>query len=78
MDKHQAELEKATKEATFIPADLRSRVVGFIFLGATQGPRGEKYYYRDPITDEYYYESEFDREMRLLIKKNQLKKYAKK
>lgn len=78
MDKYAAELEKATKEATFIPADLRTRIVGFIFLGATQGKRGTIYYYRDPLTDEYYYESEFDREMRLLIKKNKFKNYRKK
>ena len=78
MDKYQAELERATKEATFIPADMRIRIIGFTFLGATQGPRGTMYYYRDSLTDKYYYESEFDREMRLLIKKNKFKKYTKK
>ncbi len=78
MDKYVEELEKATKEATFIPADLRNRVIGFIFLGATKGTRGETYYYKDSSTGEYYYESEFDREMRLLIKRNQFKNYRKK
>ena len=77
MDKYEAEMERAIKEATFIPKELYSWVVGFVFLGATQGQRGTVYYYKDPQTDEYYYESEFDRKMRLLIKKNQLKRYTK-
>ena len=78
MDKYQEELEKAVKEASFIPSHLRSYVVGFIFLGATQGTYGTKYYYRNPSTGEYYCESEFDREMRLLIKRNKFQKYTKK
>lgn len=78
MDKYQAELEKAIKEATFIPATLYSWVIGFVFLGATQGPRGTTYYYRHPSTGEYYYESEFARTMRLKIRQDRLKKYTKK
>ena len=77
-DKYQIELERAQAEATFIPSDMRILISGFIFLGATQGQRGTVYYYKNQIDGKYYHESEFDRHMRNLIRKNKLNRYAKK
>lgn len=77
MDKNITELEKAIKEANIIPKEYRDRIAGFTFLGAVQGPAGNVYYYYDKGEDRYYCETDFDREMRAIIKKNKIRKYGK-
>lgn len=78
MDKYKEELERAVKEANIIPREMENRIIGFVFLGAVQELGKNYYYYRDPWQDKYYYESDFDREMRKLIKRNRFQNYAKK
>lgn len=73
MDKNVAELERAKKEANIIPKEYQNRIAGFDFLGAVQGVRGNIYYYHDKGENKYYCETDFDREMRAILKKKRKK-----
>ena len=78
MDRYEAELRKAVEVASPIPTKLYGMFVGFIFVGATRGVCGDTFYYRNPQTNEYHYETEFGRKMRLKIRENKFQRYAKK
>lgn len=78
VDKYEEELKKAKEKAGFIPSFNRWKVPYMKFLGTIQGERGNRHYYYDETEDTYYYESDFDKEMRLKLKQSKFKKYAKK
>lgn len=78
VDKYEEQLKTAIEKASFIPSDVRWRVPYMQFFRTIQGERGNKHYYYDDIEDKYYYESDFDKEMRLKLQQNKFKNCTKK
>lgn len=66
---YRTELEKAIDCATHIPREKWPVIPAFIFLGTIETPYGNRHYYYDKSEDKYHVESDFDREMRVAIKK---------
>ena len=77
VDKYEAELKMAVEKATYLPSILQKEVPSYRYLGATEGKYGKTHYYKKG-EDNYYFESDFAREMRLKIRNNRLKKHTKK
>ena len=78
MDRYEEELRKAIEFASPIQAKFYHLFDAFRFIGATEGSSSRIYYYMNPLTGEYCYETDFGREMRLNIRRNRLKNYTKK
>ena len=78
VDKYEQKLKTAIEKAGYLPSILHWKVPCFQYLGAAEGKHGKTHYYYDGTEDTYYSESDFAREMRLKIRRNQLQKYAKK
>lgn len=66
---YQTELEKAIELATNIPREIWHMIPTFMFLGTIETPYGNRHYYLHKAENTYYVESDFDREMRAVIKR---------
>ena len=78
VDKYEERLKEAMEKATFIPSFKRWKVDYMEPLGTRESSNGNKHYYYDKEDDEYHYESDFDREMRLILQKKKNKNHTKK
>lgn len=78
-DKYASELERAIHEATICPREKANFLKYHRFVGAVKDGRGSStYYYYDSGDGKYYSETDFDREMREVIKKQNQRKFARK
>ena len=78
VDRYEEELNTAIQNAKYMPSDVRWRVKHMRFVGRAPGKFGMMHYYYDQADETYYYESDFDREMRIVIQNKNRKKYIKK
>lgn len=78
VDRYEEELNTAIEKAQYIPSDIRWRVDHMRFVGRAPGKYGMMNYYFDQAEETYYYESDFDREMRIKIQNNKRKNFIKK
>lgn len=78
MDRYEAELRTAIDLAIPIHAKFYHLVHAFRFVGATQGINQNTYYYWNPQENEYCYETDLGREIRIKSRKNKFQRYAKK
>ena len=69
MDKYEEELEIAIKKATIIPREKEYIIPILRCVGIVKSDRGNTYYYHNKYDDCYYSETDFDREMRAVIRK---------
>ncbi len=78
VDKYEERLKEAVIKANYIPSVEQYRIPSYEYLGIVEGKHEKRHYYYDKSEDKYYYESDFARQMRFVIRKNKFSNYTKK
>ena len=73
-DIYEEELERAMREATYIPNVKQYMIPSFRLVGIVQTASGKRYYYHSSQENRYYTESDFDIEMREAVKRNRFQR----
>lgn len=68
-DIYQEELERAMREATYIPNVKQYMIPSFRLVGIVQTASGKHYYYHSAQENRYYTERDFDIEMREAVRR---------
>lgn len=78
VDRYEEELRIAIEKADYIPSDEQYKIPSYRYVGRSDKGYEVRHYYCEQSTGKYYYESDFARNMRIKLRNNRLKKYAKK